>query len=166
MPNFGQIISGHNKKILNKIVPNKKTCNCKIQNDCPVQNKCLEKEVIYQASVTRTDTGEIQTYVGLTSNTFKARWANLKTSFNLTSHENETRLSTYIWELKRKNVNFELNWRILAKSKAYSPVSKKCWLCIKEKYFILYGGEAATLNKRNELFTPCIHKEKFKLCKQ
>ena len=96
MPNFGQIISGHNKKILNKTVPDKKTCNCKIQNDCPVQNKCLEKDVIYQASVTRTDTGETQTYVGLTSNTFKVRWANHKTSFDLTSHENETRLSKYI----------------------------------------------------------------------
>ena len=96
-------------------------CNCRNKSDCPVENKCLLSDVIYQASVIRQDNGEKETYVGLTSTSFKSRWSNHKTSFNLDSHKNETKLSIYIWDLKRKGINYELNWQILAKSKSYSP---------------------------------------------
>ena len=166
MPNIGKIISGHNKKVQNDNKPIENMCNCRKKSDCPVENKCLLSDVIYQASVIRQDNGEKETYVGLTSTSFKSRWSNHKTSFNLESHKNETKLSIYIWDLKQKGINYELNWQILAKSKSYSPASRKCWLCLKEKFYILFGGEKSTLNKRHEFFTPCIHKQKFKLINQ
>ena len=166
MPNFGQVISGHNKGILKQTQPQQGLCNCRNKAECPVQNQCLQEDVIYQATVKRMDNQTTETYVGLTSNTFKARWANHKTSFRLISHQNETKLSTYIWELKRQGINFELKWQLIAKSKLYSPSSKNCKLCLKEKYFILFRKEMATLNKRHEFFTPCEHKEKFKLVNQ
>ena len=166
MPNFGQVISGHNKGILKQTQPQQGLCNCRNKAECPVQNQCLKEDVIYQATVKRLDNQMTETYVGLTSNTFKARWANHKTSFRLISHQNETKLSTYIWELKRQGINFELKWQLIAKSKSYSPSSKNCRLCLKEKYFILFRKEMATLNKRHEFFTPCAHKEKFKLVNQ
>ena len=166
MPNMGKLISGHNKKILNKNEPQENLCNCRSKNNCPVGNKCLLSDVIYQATVTRLDNREKETYVGLSSTSFKSRWNNHKTSFNLASHEKETRLSIHVWDLKRKGIDYELKWHILAKSKSYSPSSKKCWLCLKEKYYILFGGDLATLNKRHEFFTPCLHKQKFKLINQ
>ena len=166
MPNMGKLIAGHNKKILNKTDPPENLCNCRIKKDCPIENKCLLTDVIYQASVTRLDNSVKETYVGLASTSFKARWSNHKTSFNLESHEKETRLSIHVWDLKRKGIDYELKWQILAKSKSYSPSSKKCWLCLKEKYYILFGGELSTLNKRHEFFTPCLHKQKFKLINQ
>ena len=131
-----------------------------------MKNECLTTNVIYQATVKRLDNQQIETYIGLTSRSFKERWTCHKTSFRLQSHQNETKLSVYIWSLKHQGVDFELSWRIVAKTSAYSPATKKCWLCIKEKFFILYEPNQASLNKRHEFFTPCLHKSKFKLCNQ
>ena len=131
-----------------------------------MNNECLTKDVIYQATVQSSDTSEIETYIGLTSKTFKERWNNHKTSFRLENHQNESKLSVHIWDLKRQQIDYELKWRIIAKTNSYSPSSKKCWLCVKEKYYILFEPKMATLNKRHEFFTPCLHKAKFKLNKQ
>ena len=112
------------------------------------------------------DNDKTETYIGLTSKTFKERWNCHKTSFRLENHQTETKLSMYIWTLKKQGIDFELSWRIVAKTSSYSPSTKKCWLCLKEKYFILYEPKMASLNKRNEFFTACPHKAKFKLCNQ
>ena len=82
----------------------------------------MTEDVVYQAKVKRLDNNKEETYIGLTSNTFKQRWTAHKSSFRLEAHEKDTRLSTYIWKLKREQVNFELNWRIVAKTRSYSPV--------------------------------------------
>ena len=144
----------------------KKYCNCRDKNNCPVNNQCLTSDVIYQATVTRADNEQAETYIGLTSRPFKERWTNHKSSFRLESHQTETKLSVYIWSLKRKGIDFELSWRIVAKTSSYSPATKKCWLCLKEKFYILYIANQASLNKRHEIFTPCPHKSKHKLCNQ
>ena len=166
MPNIEKITSGHNKKLLKKGNPPQRNCSCRDKNNCPVQNKCLTNDVIYQATVTRQDNQKTETYIGLTARTFKERWNTHKTSFRLQSHQTETKLSTYIWDLKQEGVDFELTWRIVAKTTSYSPSTKKCWLCTKEKYFIIYEPNMASLNKRHEFFTPCPHKSKYKLCNQ
>ena len=164
LPNIGKIISGHNKKNLTKEPPVENLCNYRVQNSCPVANKCLLKNVIYQAIVKRQDNQKVESYIGLTSTSFKERWSTHKSSFKLQSHANDTKLSAYIWKLKREGVNFDLSWKIVSKSNAYNPSSKKCCLCLNEKYFIIYKSEMATLNKRHEFFTPCPHKKKYKLC--
>ena len=38
-----------------------KTCNCDEKENCPVQSKCLESEVIYRATITE-EGGEKHTY--------------------------------------------------------------------------------------------------------
>ena len=73
----------------------------------------------------RLDNQKTETYIGLTPKTFKQKWSNHKTSFRLIIHSSETKLSTYIWDLKKQGINFELNWRIVAKTNSYSPSSKK-----------------------------------------
>ena len=166
MPNFGRAMTGHNKKLLNNEQEDQRKCSCRDPNDCPVNNECLVKDVIYQARVKQLDSGKVETYIGLTSRTFKERWSCHKTSFNLKSHATETSLSKNIWNLKAKGVNYELEWRIISKTKSYLPSCQKCWLCIKETFYILFKGDMACLNQRNELFTPCQHKKKFKFCNQ
>ena len=72
-PNLSQTISAHNSKILNpkKENNNQKNCNCRKKENCPVGGQCLTKNVIYQATVNPTqDPDSVETYVGLTGNTF------------------------------------------------------------------------------------------------
>ena len=45
----------------------------------------------------------------------------------------------------------------------YNNRTKRCNLCIAEKYFIMCKPKTATLNKRNELISKCRHKDKFLL---
>ena len=81
MPNMKSIISSHNKHVLsnaNAPTPQPDTCNCRKKSDCPLEGKCLQTNVIYQATVT-TETAT-ETYVGLATN-FKERYRNHKTSF-------------------------------------------------------------------------------------
>ena len=166
MPNMKVRMSGRNKKVLRENEQLGRKCNCRIPQDCPLSGECLTKNIIYQATVTQTNSDKTEKYVALTSTEFKKRLANHKTSFRLNNHSTATTISGHIWDLKRQGIDFELNWRILAKSQSCSPASQKCWLCLKEKYFIMFKPELATLNKRSELFTACLHKKKIKLSSQ
>ena len=163
-PSMKQLIDGHNKTILkkdNQPVQDKnvKTCNCRNRNDCPLQGECLQKEIVYQATVTTRE--EKETYVGLTATAFKTRWRNHQMSFKHEKKRYDTELSKYLWELKMKNEEFKVSWKILAKARAYSNLSKRCNLCIEEKYFIITHPQMATLNKRNELVSTCRHRRNY-----
>ncbi len=98
MTNVKQAIDGRNKTILNNQTTakrNEKQCNCRKPQDCPVSGRCLNESVIYQATV-KTDNGEPeQTYVGLTANSFKTRYANHKASFKNEKKKSNTELSKY-----------------------------------------------------------------------
>ena len=128
-----------------------------------MEGNCPESEVIYQAKVKREDTGETKTYVGLTGGPFKIRYRVHKGNFN-NRNQKGTKLSKYIWTLKDNRVNYELKWKYIAKARAYTPASGTCNLCIKEIFFILYKKEESSLNERNEIFNPCPHRRKYKLC--
>ena len=142
-------------------LPHERLCDCR-DEPCPVEGQCLTENVIYQASVKRLDTQHIETYVGLSGPPFKLRYRVHKGNIR-NSNESGTKLSKYVWTLKRENINFEIKWKFIAKASSYTPASQKCNLCNKEVYFILYKGPQATLNSRTELFNPCPHKRKFKL---
>ena len=159
-----QVIDGHNKTIIGKAKQPEqdqtvKTCNCRDKNDCPLQGQCLQKELAYQATVTTSEKKE--TYVGLTATEFKTRWCNHQMSFKHEKRRNNTELSKYLWELKEKKKEFTVSRKILAKARAYSNLTKRCNLCLHEKYFIISNLQMATLNKRNELVSSCRHRRKY-----
>ena len=104
-----------------------------------------------------------QTYVGLTSNTFKTRFAYHKTSLTNVNKKHGTELSKHVWKLKDKSVDYIIKWKIIKQAKPYSNNSNRCNLCLWEKYFILCHPSLATLNKRNELVASCRHANKFLL---
>ena len=163
MPNMKSIISSHNNHVLsnaNAQTPQPDTCNCRKKPDCPLEGKCLQTNVIYQATVTTETTTE--TYVGLATN-FKERYGNHKTSFRHSKRRNETELSKHVWNLQDAKKPFQIKWKILKKCKPYSNISKKCGLCLNEKFIIICKKELCSLNRRNELASSCPHRNRYVL---
>ncbi len=68
MPNVHQIITAHNKNILSKQTKStentEKECNCCQKVSCPLHGKCLIESIVYQATVTREDNQQKETYRG------------------------------------------------------------------------------------------------------
>ena len=162
MPNIGQIINAHNRKILQKKAEPKKPCNCK-KFKCPINNKkdsCRTQNVIYQAEVQSKK--EKRTYIGLTSMEFKKRFYSHRSDFEHKKDKDSTKLSSYIWTLKDNKINFEINWKILRKVGKLSNGDKICRLCTLEARMIM-KNKNAPLNKRSEIMNKCRHKNKFLL---
>ena len=130
-----------------------------------MDGKCLESGIVYQATVAREGMGKTETYVGLTATTFKQRYANHKHTFTNKELSNATQLSQYVHELEKKRIGYNIKWKILAKAKPYSNVTKRCDLCIMEKYFIMFHPEMATLNQRAGVITSCLHAGKYTLAR-
>ncbi len=117
-----------------------------------MSNNCLVVSIVYQATVSTNDNKPPQTYVGLTENVFKTRYANQSQIVIQLVREkelNSTELSKHIWELKRNNIDFTIKWKTLKRAKPYSCASNRCNLCFWEKFFIICKPEQATLKKRN-----------------
>ena len=151
-----KVIAGRNSKILSEEEQPPRTCSCRKNTPCPLEGRCLERNIIYNATVTLQD-GSQQTYTGNTSTDFKSRLAVHKQSFK--SDLNQTSLSKHIHDLKKQNLDYNLTWKILDRGYPYSPVSNVCNLCTKEKFHILFRPELSLLNSRNEIYSNCRHKQ-------
>ena len=140
----------------------KRTCNCRPGTICPAKSECLTEAVVYTATV-KTDNHGSSLYVGSTEGPFKQRLYEHKSNMRIEKNKTKTTLSQYVWELKEKGVNAEIEWEILRKCKKYESGGKKCDVCLSEKLEILKGRmkEVKMLNKRNELMYKCPHKRKF-----
>ena len=69
-------------------------CNCCNKDNCPLQNSCQTKCMIYQAIIDYDIVGHKQKcYLGSCETTFKGRFGNHKKSFNHLIHKNDTELS-------------------------------------------------------------------------
>ena len=69
---------------------------------CPMDGKCNNQNMIYQAKVTTPTSRE--TYIGLCDTTFKLRYRNHVCSFKNERYKHATELSKYIWSLKDKSI--------------------------------------------------------------
>ena len=94
---------------------------------------------------------------------FKLRFYNHESSFKNYQHRSKTTLSQYVWKMKEEGEPFEIKWNLLSKSRPYVCGSRKCDLCISEKFEILKNQTNKTLNKRTEIANKCKHRAKFKL---
>ena len=163
MPNMKQILGKQNSKIKNQksVQPPPPGCNCRGgPPSCPLNGACQTEELVYKATVIRTDTHHVETYTGLTGGKFKTRYYQHMSDFRHEKHENNTTLSKYIWKLKKEGVPHSLTWEKLSGAKVFNPVSRTCQLCLREKYLIMFHPESATLNKRAELYSTCRHRLK------
>ena len=152
--NIKQAIDNHNKQKLaayngentNPEEANAKLCNCRKKDSCPLNGECLQPAVIYQAKVTRSDNNQSETHVGLTESEFKTRYRNHTNSFRNAKSKNSTELSKYIWHLKENKIDCDITWSVIGHAKPYNSASKRCNLCLSEKYVIIYEPHRCTLN--------------------
>ena len=165
MPNVKKSISRHNSKVAKEDENNREEehepgCNCTRRiGPCPLSGKCQTDKLVYKATVKDED-DIINTYTGITSNTFKQRYYGHNYSINNRSGEFSTTLSTHIWNLKDQNKNYDISWDIIDRAQPFNPTTRRCRLCQREKYFILFEPDGATLNKRSEVYNTCRHRLK------
>ena len=93
----------------------------------------------------------------------KDRFGNHKKSFNHLKHKNDTELSKEFWEIKKRNGTPKITWKIIRICPSYNPNSKRCLLCLNEKYEIATFKGNNLLNKRTEIINTCRHRSKYKL---
>ena len=163
MDNMKSIINKHNKKVTNADTntDNQVQCNCRNKDQCPLDNKCLTSNVIYNAQVTTNNA--TKNYIGLTEGTFKQRFSQHKATFKHRKYTNSTELSKYIWKLRDNNQDFNIKWTIISRARPYSNISKRCDLCLTEKLMIITANPGRILNKRSEMISKCRHENKFYL---
>ena len=164
MPNMAQAVARHNLKILSedRQQPDQTpACNCRNgPGSCPVEGKCRSDCVVYRATVTETVSGKTETYTGMTGREFKDRWREHKHDIKKKAAKQPTRLSAHTWSLKDNTTDFKIDWKIVERSTPYNPITKKCRVCLKEKFYIMYDEPGSTLNKRQEVFNTCRHRKK------
>ena len=161
--NMANIIRKHNNKVLNTD-PDKtqsNTCNCRKNDQCPLENNCLSPSIVYNAHITTDVSAQEKNYIGLTEGTFKQRYNQHKHSFKHEKHANTTELSKHIWKLKNGEKQHNIKWSIICKANAYNNRSKRCNLCLTEKLCIVKSKNNNLLNKRDELISKCRHENKF-----
>ena len=168
MNNVKSIITTHNAHIIrNSQSQNTETdnCNCDNKNTCPLPKQCMTNNIIYKATVTTNNTNDTKHYIGMTATTFKERSANhlfvIKNTQTI-----KTELSKHIWKLKENNQGYTIKWSILKHAISYTGGSKRCNLCLEEKFCILKDiNKDNLLSKRSEIFGKCRHKNRFRVNK-
>ena len=162
MPNMARVISGHNKKLTgSSTTPEEKGCNCRKKEECVLDGRCLTEDLIYRSEVKTEESSK--EYLGLTSTSFKTRYTAHKSSFTHANKAHSTSLSTYIWQLKTRNIPFTSKWSIAGTAPSFNRKVRSCHLCLLEKTQISLADPEKSLNKRNEIIAKCRHRDKFLL---
>ena len=150
MPNMKRRVDRHNiQKLATEEEEVVEPCNC-TRFECPLNGLCGKQNCIYQATVESSD-GTTECYVGSTAQKFKKRYYKHRSSFQNPKYEHDTELSKHIWKLKRENKTYRIKWKVIDRAAPYNPVTKRCNLCNKEKFYIVYKRSMATPNKRKML---------------
>ena len=101
------LIKQHNASVLkNQEHSEKRSCNCRVKDNCPLDGKCLHECIVYQANVVTNN--ECKEYFGTAEGEFKLRYNNHIISFRYKKHEKDTELSKYLWKLKEENADYNL----------------------------------------------------------
>ena len=162
MQNIKSIINNNNMKVLNNVTETEQSCNCRNNNNCPPDGKCLTPNIIYEAQITSHQLNYKQKiYIGTVETDFKLRFNNHTKSMNLEHYENDTELSKEYWKIKHNHFTPTVTWRVIRKCAPFNTTKRKRYLCLNEKLDIAsYKGDNL-LNKRSELINKCRHQNKF-----
>ena len=153
---MAQTVSRHNARLARQTQSQQqpsRECNCTGGEPCPVGGKCLNGQVVYRAKVTANNNTEY--YTGMTGNTFKERVNKHNSDFRNTNSKHSTTLSTHIWDLNGRNIDYDLDWSLVDKAPTFNHTTGQCRLCNKEKCYIIFDPESANLNDRTELYSIC-----------
>ena len=70
--NVRSIITNHNTRVTRRNhtqVISADNWKCRNKEECPLQNKCMKKDIVYKATISTSN--DTKYYIGMTSNTFK-----------------------------------------------------------------------------------------------
>ena len=159
MSNISSFIKQSNHNILSS-PPNceKRSCNCRNKDNYKLAGSCLKTSIIYRADVIKLN--ETHVYYGASDGEFQNRYNNQTNSFRNQGYENKTELSKHNWQLKRNGTESNLKWNIAAYATPYRCGTRRCDLCLTEKYIIARASQNNLLNKRTELISKCRHRNK------
>ena len=164
MPSAASIIKSRNKNGFAKEGGQQgnvsKTCNCRKNNPCPMQGKCLTPSVIYKAEVKACDEDNSKLYIGLTELPFKSRYYSHQQSFRDAKQKYSTELFRHVWELKQKRKE-PIITSINGKAHSYENGTKRYDLRLTEKLFIINSGKGRLLKRRSDLISKCRHQNEF-----
>ena len=146
MKNISNIIKQHNATVLATSTTPKRLCNCRNKDTCPLDGCCLKQCFIYKAEV-HVD-NDYKIYYEATEGDFKFWYNNHTNFFRNRYYEHDTERSIYIWKLKDLGKAFILKWSIAAYASPYRCGTRRCDLCITEKYIIERADQKRLLNKR------------------
>ena len=162
MGNIASVISAHNKNILQPNKNNTWGCNCRVKDNCHLQNNCLTPTIVYKATVMNNANDKSKFYYGVSETPFKERFRNHTNKFKHAKYRNSTELSKYmwIWKLKDASITPLVSWEIAATVYSKTKIDY-CKLCLIEKLFIISCfDDHRLLNKKSELVNSCRHRNK------
>ena len=113
--------------------------------------------MVYEAKVSTYNNFKL--YYGTCEGEFKSRSNNHTKSFR--DRGNETELSKYIWQLKDESKSYNISWSIFMYATPYKCGTRRCDLCLTEKYVIARADQEHLLNKRTEIISKCRHRNKY-----
>ena len=154
MPNLASIIKAHNNEVLkDNSTPPQNPATARKKTFVPLNGECQSNNIIYNTEVENTSRNETKVYIGLTEHPFKQRYSNHMQSIRHEKYGNSTKLSKYVWQLKKAGKKFKITWSINRRAQAYSNITKRCNLCLIEKLSIINADNPNTFNKRPALFS-------------
>ena len=154
MKSMNHLIKQHNIRFLkNQEHSEKRSCSCRVKDNCPLDEKFLHKFIVYQANVVTSN--EFKEYFETTEGEFELRYNNHNVAFRHKKRVNDTELSKYLWKLKEGNADYNLQWSIKAYVSPYKCRTRKCDLCFTEKVIIVRSGPKKLLKKQTELVPKC-----------
>ena len=169
--NMKSIVDSHNRKLLagQQHEDNQGLCNClkSRKDNCPLQGKCLTKNLVYRADITDTTSNETHSYFGQCMRTFKdtsistPKKEKTNSSSTMTIREQieikkqKSEFAAHVWKLKEGNRPFTIKWHIQKRAFPYTNGAKSCDLCSWENFYILLGDPSTTIKSRSELFFRC-----------
>ena len=99
---------------------------------------CLKETLVYYATISCKDKNyKLKLKKGSYKTSFKKRYSNHKKSFNVPLYKHDTKLPTEYWNLKMKQQNPQISWKIKGIYESYNPTSKRCNLSLTETLEIL-----------------------------
>ena len=125
MKNMKNLIRQHNVRVLkNQEHSEKRSCNCRVNDNCPFDGKCLRECIVYQANVVTNN--ECKEYFETAEGELKFCHNNYIMSFRHKKCVNDTELSKYLWKLKEENTDYNLHCSIKAYASLYKCGTRKC----------------------------------------
>ena len=130
-------IAAHNRRVLfgGEETNHGGGCNCHIPIECPMEGECQVSDIIYKAEVLKEGEGrgEGHAYIGMASGEFKRRWYNHRQSFRDEGKEKSTELAKFIWNLKRRRVNYSVHFETLEFTSPYKKETGSSRMCTQER---------------------------------